>query len=202
MTWKPIVGKAFATAEAFSAYVDSVKFGLWRPRFIVVHNTGAPNAAQYAAHWTRAKPITDEDWMKDALEPFYRDQQKWSAGPHLFVTPKNICVFSPLNAPGVHSPSWNAVSWGVETVGDFDVDPFEGPIKTNLAAALGVLHMKAGLQPTPYEKGVRGLHFHREDPRTTHRDCPGMKLQKPLLIDAVKGFIDAAHLGDHQPPSA
>ena len=199
--WSPIVGKAFATPADFSAYIDTVQFGLWCPRFIVVHNTSAPDLKTYAGHWSRPAPITDEQWMQN-LAGFYRDTQHWSAGPHLFVTPRSICAFTPLNHPGVHSPSWNSISWGIETIGEFETDPFDGSVRDNLVAALGILHAKAGLQPLPYEKGVRGLHFHKEDPNTTHKSCPGRHMDKADLINRVQQYILTAHSGDHVPPTS
>lgn len=39
----PIVGKCFDTASAFLDYLDDVKFGAWRPRFVTVHHTGSPD---------------------------------------------------------------------------------------------------------------------------------------------------------------
>ena len=196
MTWKPIVGKSFTTPTEFAAYVDTVQFGLWRPRFVVVHNTSAPDLKTYAGHFDRPHPISDEQWMQN-LVGFYRDEQHWSAGPHLFVTPRSICVFTPLNTTGVHSPSWNAISWGVETVGEFERDPFDNGIRDNLVAALAILHAKSGLQPVPYSCGVRGLHFHKEDPRTTHKTCPGRNMSKFDVVKRVQAAILGLHPGEH-----
>lgn len=201
MLWKGIVGRSFPTVADFAAYVDTVQFGLWRPRFVVVHNTGAPDLATYEKHFTRPVPVTDEQWMQN-LVGFYRDQQRWSAGPHLFVTPRSVCAFTPLNTEGVHTPSWNSISWGVETVGDFNVDPFDGAIRDNLVGALAVLHAKAGLQPLPFELGVRGLHFHYEDKKTTHRDCPGKHMVKLDLVARVQASIEAMSAGEHRPGDA
>lgn len=201
MTWRPIVGRAFATPQAFADYVDQLAFGLWRPRFVVVHNTSAPSLAQYAGHWSRPAPITDEQWMANLIG-YYRDQEHWSGGPHLFVTPRSICAFTPLTGPGTHSPSWNAVSWGVETVGEFETEPFDGPVRANLVAALGILHAKAALQPRPYALGVRGLHFHKEDVATTHKACPGRHMDKADLVAAVEAWIVQQHGGEHVPAAA
>jgi hypothetical protein len=40
----------------------------------------------------QARKISDVQWMQN-LVGYYRDDQKWSAGPHLFVTPGAINVF-------------------------------------------------------------------------------------------------------------
>jgi hypothetical protein len=106
-----------------------VQFGAWRPRFIVVHNTSAPDLKTWNGWQARKPPITDEKWAQN-LVGYYRDQQHWSAGPHLFVTPAGILVFSPLTGPGTHSPAWNSISWGVETVGEFEREPFAGRCAT------------------------------------------------------------------------
>ena len=196
MTWRGIIGKSFKPDE-FEKYVASLKFNLWRPRFIVVHNTSAPDLKTYANWQTRKVPVTDEQWAKN-LVGYYRDQQKWSAGPHLFVTPKSILAFTPLTGPGTHSPAWNSISWGVETVGEFQTESFTGPIKDNLVAALAILHAAAGLQPIPYERGVRGLHFHKEDPKTTHKTCPGKNMVKADLVKAVQAEIERRHPGGGQ----
>ena len=102
--WKGIVGKGF-TGPASHEYVGTVSFPLWRPQFVVLHNTAAPKLSQWHS-------VSGQQRMAD-LENFYKNQQHWSAGPHLFVADDLIWVFTPLNTPGVHSPSWNAISWGL-----------------------------------------------------------------------------------------
>jgi hypothetical protein len=191
--WRGIVGRSF-TPDAFEKYVASLKFNLWRPRFIVVHNTSAPDLKTWHGWQARKPPVTDEKWAQN-LVGYYRDQQHWSAGPHLFVTPRGILAFSPLTGPGTHSPAWKSISWGVETVGEFEHEPFEGPVRDNLFATLAILHSAAGLQPEPYERGVRGLHFHKEDPVTTHKSCPGKNMVKAELVAAVEAEILRRHRG-------
>lgn len=194
MPWAPIVGKLF-TPDAFATYVASIRVaGFWRPRFVVVHNTSVPDLKTWAGWQARKPPLLDEQWGKN-LVSFYRDQQGWEAGPHLFVTPAGVLVFTPLTVPGRHSPSWNAISWGVETVGEFERESFVGPVRANLISALATLHAAAGLQPTPYKLGVRGLHFHKEDAATTHKNCPGRNMVKSDLVSAVQAEIARRHQG-------
>jgi len=194
MAWGGIVGKAFAPND-FETYIGTVKFDAWRPRFIVVHNTSVPDRGKWDEWQRRRPPITDEKWGKN-LEGFYKGQG-WSGCPHLFVTPAGILVMNHLNRRGTHTPSWNAFSWGVETVGDFERDPFTGAIKDNLVAALAILHAAAGLQMLPYERGVRGLHLHKEDPATTHKKCPGKNIEKADLIRDVQAEIVRRNGGEH-----
>ncbi len=181
MAWKGIVGKRFS-ANDFDDYVKGLTFVAWRPQFVVVHNTGSPNLAQ------RPNGFTQQHMHN--LESFYRDEKKWSAGPHCFVDQNGIWVFTPLTVAGVHSPSWNSISWGVETLGDYMKDEFTDPIHAILVACLATLHAAVGLD-------IHSVRFHKEDTKTTHRDCPGVKIDKRLLIDDVHNLIITREGGEH-----
>lgn len=193
MPWTPIVGRGFARDE-FEAYVAEIKMNAWRPSFVVVHNTSAPSARLYD-QW-RARPNwSGEQWLRN-LESYYNGLG-WSAGPHLFVAPDKIWAFTPLSMRGTHSPAWNSVSWGVETVGEFENENFDGDVRDNLISALATLHAFAGLHPSDYAIGVRGIHFHKEDPVTTHKSCPGRNMVKADLVAAVEAEIQARNGGGH-----
>lgn len=190
-----IVGKGFTIPE-FKAYVDGLKFNGWTPSFVVVHNTSAPDLKLWHTWQTRAKPVSGEQWMRN-LKGYY-EGMGWNAGPHLFVAPDKIWVLTPLTQRGTHSPAWNSFSWGVETVGEFEREAFEGtPTQTNLVAALAILHDRIGLNPADYKKGVRGLHFHKEDPKTTHKTCPGKKIVKSKLVADVVAAMHGQNPGSH-----
>jgi N-acetylmuramoyl-L-alanine amidase-like protein len=178
--WKGIVGQGFDRA-GFAAYVSTLTLSTWRPQFVVLHNTAVPTLAQWHS-------VPGAQRMKN-LESFYRDTQHWSAGPHLFVADDLIWAFTPLTTSGVHSPSWNSMSWGVEMVGDYNVEPFEAAVRGNTLSALATLHALLGLDP-------QTLRLHKEDPKTTH-DCPGKHVSK---TDIIQGMIDALaeeHPGEH-----
>jgi hypothetical protein len=194
MAWNGIVGKSF-TPDQFEQYVSTLTFDLWRPQFVVVHNTSVPDRGTWDGWQTRHPPLADETWAKN-LEGFYKGQG-WSGCPHIFATPGGILAMNPLTMHGTHTPSWNSISWGVETVGEFESDTFGGSIKDNLVAALAILHAAAGLALLPYQAGVRGLHFHKEDPKTSHKKCPGKNMVKAELIDAVQAEIERRHSGEH-----
>jgi hypothetical protein len=194
MAWKDVVVKAL-TIDELEKHVGSLKFGVWRPRFVVVHNTSVPDRKTWDGWQAKKPPITDEQWGHN-LVSYYKGLH-WSGCPHLVVTPASIIVLNPLTMPGTHSPSWNSISWGVETVGEFESDPFSGSIKDNLVATLAILHAAAGLQLLPYQKAVRGLHFHKEDQKSTHKHCPGKKIVKADLIKSVEAEIERRNSGEH-----
>ncbi len=181
--WKGIVGRGFRPQD-FRNYVATLSFSDWRPQFVVVHNTSAPRLSEWHSH-------PGEERMRN-LESYYRDNQRWSAGPHLFIADDLIWVFTPLTTSGVHSPSWNGVSWGVEMVGEYDDEPFNPGVRENTVDALAVLHAWRGIDPA-------SLHFHKEDPKTTHKDCPGKNVDKADLIARIHTRMASENGGEHQP---
>jgi hypothetical protein len=80
MAWQGIVGKSF-TADGFEKYVASLKFGAWRPCFIVVHNTSVPDTKTWKGRQARKPPVTDEKWARN-LEAFQ--------GPRLARLPASV----------------------------------------------------------------------------------------------------------------
>ncbi|HEV7508178.1 MAG TPA: N-acetylmuramoyl-L-alanine amidase [Thermoanaerobaculia bacterium] len=183
-TWKGIVGQSF-TPDDFDTYCHTLQWLSWRPSFIVLHNTGVPSLAQ------RPNGLTKKHIQ--GLEAFYRDEQKWSAGPHLFVDDRQIWVFTPLTVSGVHSPSWNQVSFGIEMLGDYEREAFDTgrglKVRKNAVAALATLNAVLGFES-------QSMRLHREDPLTTHA-CPGKNVRKLEVIQDVQDLILARHAGEH-----
>ena len=171
--WRGIVGKPF-TAAQFDEYVRHLRWGEWVPKFVVVHNTSAPTLKQWHG------PTPPEKRMLN-LENYYKNEKGWKAGPHLFVADDFIWVFTPLTVPGVHSPSWNSTSIGMEIVGEYDYEDF-ALVRGNVVSALVTLHRRLGIDPDT-------LRFHKEDPATTHKRCPGKNIVKAPLVTAVKAGL-------------
>jgi len=180
--WKDIVGKGFAAVD-FANYLGNVTFGAWRPQFVVLHNTAVPTFADW-------HNVSGENRMH-ALEHYYRDIKQWSAGPHLFIADDLIWVFTPLNTPGVHSPSWNAIAWGVELVGDYSTEILNPAIQDNAISALAALHATIGIDP-------KELRLHKEDPKTTH-NCPGKNIVKEDVVGRIFERLSNTNPGDHLP---
>jgi hypothetical protein len=182
--WKGIVGKNFSLQE-FDSYCHTLQWTNWRPSFIVLHNTATPSLAQ------RPDGLTKDHIT--SLEAFYRDEQKWSGGPHLFVDDKQIWAFTPLTVSGTHSPSWNKVALGIEMLGDYEKEAFDSGrglnVRKNAVAAIATLSAILGLDPG-------AMRLHREDPLTTHA-CPGKNVRKLEVIQEVQDLIVARHAGEH-----
>lgn len=182
--WKGIVARNFSPDE-FHDYAHQLQWASWRPSFIVLHNTGVPTLAQ------RPDGLSLQN-IKD-LEVFYRDVQKWSAGPHLFIDDKQIWVFTALTTPGVHSPSWNSTSLGFEMLGDYSQEDFTTgrglQVQRNAISAITIINSVLGIDPNT-------MKLHREDPLTTHA-CPGIAVRKLQIIQEVQDALILAHNGEH-----
>lgn len=201
----PFVGKCFPAAPEFLAYLDGIKFGAWRPRYVTMHHTGGPSLATWRTynHGNRKVPITDARWMQN-LAAYYGNELGWSAGPHFFFTPDNFCVLSLPEKRGVHAVSFNANSWGVECVGDFDSEAFTPDLANRYAEGLACLHLALGISPDNYKFNTSGLHFHRDDPKT-NKTCPGRKVDKPRMVILIQQAMarlsdSGAHDDDDPPP--
>ncbi len=211
----PIVGRVFSDVIQFRAYLDTLKWGSWRPRFVTMHHTGEPTFATWASY--KARGITFEQWLRN-LGVYYANpaydkngrmyKSAWSAGPHFFTSPDGrIGVLTPPTSIGVHAAQFNSVSWGLEVVGYFDKqskDKLDGVALKTAVDAMAAMHLAMGWEPDPYQYRVRGLHFHRDD-TSTSKSCPGSAVDKGQItklinesMDRMQGVIgiDTAHEDD------
>lgn len=192
----PAVKRQFSQEE-FKAYFQSLSWGAWRPSRIVWHNTAAPTLKQWMVSAAKDKEnglVPGISRIK-SLEDFFRNNNHWSGCPHLFIANDFIWVMNPLTAPGVHSPSWNHISIGIEHIGDFDTEDDntgEGlKVQENGVFATAVLCAGLGLDPN------YAIFLHKQDPKTTH-DCPG----KHMAVDKLSMIKDVQDLmagGEHNP---
>lgn len=200
MSWVPIIGKEFTIPE-FKNYVANLKIFLGA-KFCEVHSTGAPSLQQ----WYHSKDWPPHRRVNESLVDYYKNPQPgkgaWSAGPHLFIDQDFIWAFTPMSHTGVHSPSWNDRAIGIEIVGNMDVELFMLPQRKLVTAALGILHLKRGWDPAKYVFGKAGLHFHKEDPNTSHKDCPGHHVVKAALIKDVQNYMRDGTLPSDLDPTA
>jgi len=187
--WKPIIGISF-TAEEFDTYCHGLQWNAWRPSFIVLHNTAIPSLAN--------RPNGFNKNHIDNLVKYYRDDQGWSAGPHLFIDDHRIWVFTPLTLSGVHSPSWNKLALGVEMLGNYATEDFDtgrgALVRKNTVAAIATLCAVLGIDPD-------SMRLHKEDKATTHA-CPGVKVKKSIVIEEVHALLHVRHGNEHSLASA
>ena len=111
----------------------------------------------------------------------------------MFIDDRQIWIFTPLVMSGVHSPSWNKLSIGIEMLGNYDTDSFTTgrglAVRKNTVAALATLSAVLGLDPAT-------IRLDKEDKLTTHA-CPGKNVIKAEIVQEVQALMEARHGGDH-----
>ena len=151
----------------------------------VLHNTFLPDLKMVQGYlstkkWTQGQLI--ENWWTQ-----YR-QKAWRSGPHIFIFPDKIYVATPLTLRGTHSPSFNSQYWGIEIVGDYSHEILPQSMRALTVSALASLFKKLGRPAT-----AENFRFHGEDPKTTHRLCPGKNVgPKADWIAAINAAINPA----------
>lgn len=181
-----IIGECLS-ADEFVRYVERLDFPDPLPTRIFLHHTWKPTPET----WQGLPTILG---MKAYYErQLWRDSQGrlhegWTAGPHLFVAPDGIWLFSDLRYDGVGVYGHNYRSRHLEMVGDYDLSRPSGPILENSIAALGILHERLGLD-------VRRLNFHRD---FSNKSCPGWAVTKEWIIPLVEEWIAAYRQNQRQ----
>lgn len=165
--------------------------GSFQPKYGCLHNTSVPDQATYRK-WVAAGRPTMEQWLRN-LASYYAGMG-WKSMPHAFVLPDGrIGLGAPFNVKGTHTPSWNGFSIGVETLGEFEREAWVNtPVERATVALFGELCLRLNWQPDQYIRGVRGIHFHKEDPGTTHRSCPGRNVDKVTFVQKVLAYMGDA----------
>jgi hypothetical protein len=128
---------------------------------LTLHHTWKPTIDQWRGERSMA-----------ALGRFYRDTNKWPAGPHLFVAPDGLWVGTPLSVRGVHGGACNSSRIGIEIVGDYDQAPWPPALQARvIALCVALLHWCRA-----EERMVNG---HRECP--SEKSCPGRAVNMTLV---------------------
>jgi hypothetical protein len=166
-----------------------VKASPWKAKGVVLHNTWLPGlkmVEDYLAGSNRngknpkLKKYTEGQLIDNWWVSYKR--MKWAAGPHLFIFPTGIFIATPLSMRGTHSPSFNATHYGVEMIGEYDSEELPYTIKMLTAQTLQCLFKGIGVSATN-----ETLKFHGEDPRTSHKGCPGKNARnKNMWLTLIK----------------
>lgn len=127
---------------------------------VVLHHT-----SDTLGEWKRRE--VSIDYYKKLYE-----SRKWTAGPHLFIAPEGIYLFTDIDIQGIHANSGNRGSIGVEMIGNYDKELPYGKIWSNTKKALKILLDKFNLK-------LKDIHFHREyNPK---KSCPGRAVTKKWI---------------------
>lgn len=157
-----IINRKLSLKE-FETYVSTYNFGLLKPNKLVVHHTWRPTKAQ----WKGEKSML-------GLESYY-EKLGWRTGPHLFVAEDGIWLFSPMNTMGTHAGVGNANSIGIEIVGDYDAQKWEGETKKNAIGVIKVLSKHLDINNEM-------IKFHND---YSTKSCPGHAITKEWLFNEL-----------------
>lgn len=150
--------------EGFRKYIEKKKV-IREIDKIVLHHT-----SDTLGEWKR----------KEVSISYYKklyESNEWTAGPHLFVAPEGIYLFTDINIQGIHANRGNKGSVGVEMIGNYDKILPSGKIWKNTSSVLEILLNKFNLKP-------KDIHFHREyNPR---KSCPGKAITKKWIRSEIK----------------
>ncbi len=185
-----IVAKKFTIAE-FDDYCDSIAKQAWVKK-IVLHNTSSPSLAQ------RPGGILTSQHIKN-LHSYYLGLG-WSGGPHLFIDATGIWVFNPLNETGVHSPSYNSSAWGIEMLGEYSTESFTSGL--GAAVANNAQHAMASLAKIQGWTEINSkMVLHKEDPKTSHKSCPGKNVVKADFMSKVNMILKPVEDEEEEKPA-
>lgn len=173
------VGKVWS-AESFDEYLSSVEKPIWC-KAVCLHHTAAPSLSM------RPQGLLSQHIRN--MEAFYRSKG-WRAGPHFFVDENEIFGMTPPDIRGIHAVSFNSNSIGIEVLGDYDSefnDRGRGLEcwKTAAAATAKLLNW------LDLDINYSTVRFHRDDP-TTKKTCPGIRVQKPWVLDLIRSANESA----------
>lgn len=174
------------TPGSLREYLDTINKPDWCDA-ITLHHTAAPSLAQ------RPNGLIAQHLRN--LEDFYKNTNKWSAGPHLFVDEDQLWGMCDFRRKGVHAVSFNSRAIGIEVLGDYDSEsPKTGRgLECWKTAAAGTKVLLEWLGLAPSEKTVL---FHRDDPKT-NKTCPGTKVTKDWVLGLIGGAseepVDTTH---------
>lgn len=185
-----MVNRGF-TVDEFKAYLTAEvapKMAAWRPRGVVLHNTGL------VPHWKPGTtPAEAIQHMRDMSVTWASPPNNWSSGPHLVIDKDGqIVAATPLWMRGTHSPSFNFTHWGIEMVGDYDLEPFPDAQRDAVTSVI-----KALLRMLGHDINADTFKLHKEDPHTTHKHCPGVNCgDKATWLVRLNTLAPDAHIFD------
>src|SRR4030042_1085835 len=153
-----IINKCLSEGE-FRKYISRKKISR-RIDKIILHHT-----EDTLAKWEKKK--VSVGYYKRLYE-----KKGWKTGPHLFIAPEGIYLFTDMSVQGIHANGGNEKSIGIEIVGNYDKNYPRGKVWSATKSVLKNLLYRFCLR-------LEDIHFHREYNRK--KTCPGRTITKKWL---------------------
>ncbi len=152
--------------QEFRDYISNYNFGSQPANKLVIHHTWRPTKDK----WGGAVSI-------QGLKRYY-EGKGWPAGPHIFVADDGIWLFSPMREDGIHAAELNNRSIGIEVVGDYDNERWNGRTKENALGTIKLLMSQLKIES-------QNVFFHRD---VSSKTCPGKDITKEWLFSELDDF--------------
>jgi hypothetical protein len=158
------------TLDEFKKYIKGKSFEPNQPNKIVLHHTWKPTQST----WNGKTTI-------DGLDKYYRGKGWEGLGPHIFIAPDGIWLFTDMKYQGIHAGEGNYRSIGIEVVGNYDGAVWTGSIKRNTLGVILALVDELGLEI------MKDIRFHRE---FSKKSCPGKSITKDWLYEKLENYAE------------
>jgi len=167
------------SADEFVRYIEGLAMPEPFPSQVFLHHTWKPTRESWQGSSTiyGMKRYYEQQLWRDTDGTL---REGWTAGPHLFVAEDGIWLFSDIRYDGVGVLGHNTGTRHLEMVGNYDEELPSGATLANTIAALGILHIKLGLD-------IANLNFHRD---YSSKTCPGRAVTKDWIIPQVASWIE------------
>jgi len=157
------------TLDEFKKYIKGKSFEPNQPNKLLIHHTWKPTQDT----WNGATTI-------EGLKKYY-EGKGWSRGPHIFIAPDGIWLFTDMKQQGIHAGEGNYRSIGIEVVGNYDGAVWTGSIKRNTLGVILALVDELGLEI------MKDIRFHRE---FSKKSCPGKSITKDWLYEKLENYAE------------
>lgn len=199
------------TADEFTHYVETYDFGSQPPDFIVLHHTAVPStqAAPYPTGWrwdaneggmSEGQVYRKRLKQLETLREYYRTEEGWDRGPHLFIDGTWIWLFTPMYQEGIHAMQGNGwrdqagrlrYSIGIEICGYYEQVHWPEPVARQVGHVVATLKHKLGTFEIKYQKFSGGISSHRDYNKPS---CPGGAITESYYLNVIQDAWE--HLTD------
>jgi len=160
-----IINKCLSKEE-FKDYIFRYNFGSLPANKLVIHHTWKPTKES----WNGKHTI-------EGLKKFY-EKKRWRTGPHLFIAEDGIWLFTSMRKNGIHAGIGNWRSIGIEVVGNYDYQKWEGKTKDFTLFVIKALQDKLNISDDK-------IMFHRD---YSKKSCPGHSITKEWLFKELRTY--------------
>jgi len=200
------------TIDEFATYLSTYNFGTIPPDYTIIHSTEIPGATwapapNGSAPWDGGEAGLNIAQIKAkrmaqlaAIRDYYRDTNKWTAGPHLFVDDKFVYLFTPMEQIGVHSAEGNSYhdaqgrlhyALALEVVGYYEKVRWPAAIEKNAGAVVALLQRRLKTFDLTFGPKFKNISLHRNYNKP---ECPGTAITPEYVIatcTAAAAALDA-----------